>query len=78
MITGHFCDKLMWLKEDRECNGRLYYGQMTATDFEKLGVKKLMARLSRYSVIVLDDASYHYVQSDKPSSSYAVKADMIS
>jgi hypothetical protein len=56
-----------------------YHGQMNATNFEKWGVKKLMVNLAPHLVIVLDNASYHCLQTDKPlSSSYAVNADMIS
>jgi hypothetical protein len=55
-----------------------YHGQMNAADFEKWVVKKLIPHLPSLSVIVLDNAPYHYLQIDRPLSAYAIKADMIS
>jgi hypothetical protein len=68
---------MMWLNRAGSAMGN-YDGQMTATDFEKLIVKKSMVNLPPHSVIVPDRTPYHCFQTDKSSSSYAVMADMIS
>jgi hypothetical protein len=54
------------------------HGQINSTIFEKLMEEKLIPNVSKKSVVVFDNAPYHSIQVDKPSSKYAVKADMIS
>ncbi|XP_068081808.1 uncharacterized protein [Anabrus simplex] len=53
-----------------------YHGQMNAENFEKWIREKLLPNLPKNSVIVLDNASYHCVQQNKPPTKYAVKKEM--
>jgi hypothetical protein len=55
-----------------------YHGQLTAANFNKWAVEKLIPNLPAQSVIVLDNAPYHCLHIDKPPSAYAIRADMIS
>ena len=54
-----------------------YHGQMNATNFEKLGAKKLTSNFPPQPVIVLDNSPYHCVQVDRPLSTCVIKTGMI-
>ena len=53
------------------------HGQMNATNFKKLGVKKLTSNFPFQPVIVLDNSPYHCLQVDRPLSTCTVKTGMI-
>jgi len=54
-----------------------YHGQMNATNFEKLGAKKLTSNLPPQPVIVLDNSPCHCLQVDRPLSTCIVQTGMI-
>jgi hypothetical protein len=51
---------------------------MDAANFGKSVVKKLIPHLPLQSVTVLENISYHHLQTDKPPSIHAIEAAMIS
>jgi hypothetical protein len=51
---------------------------MDGVNFEKSVVKKLVPHLPLQSVTVLDNVSSNHLQTDKPPSTHAIKAVMIS
>ena len=50
---------------------------MNATNFEKLGAKKITFNFPPQPVIVLDDSPYHCLQVDRQLSTCIVKTSMI-
>ena len=53
-----------------------YHGQMDGSNFEKLYNKKLLPNLPSNSIIVMDNASYHSVQTDRAPTTATRKADI--
>ena len=53
-----------------------YHGQMDGGNFEKWDKKKLLPNLPPNSIIVMDNASYHSVQSDRAPTTSTQKADI--
>ncbi|XP_076280280.1 uncharacterized protein LOC143209032 [Lasioglossum baleicum] len=54
-----------------------YHGQMNSTNFEKWIREKLIPNLPADSVVVMDNASYHTVQTHKTPNKYCKKSTMI-
>lgn len=54
-----------------------YHGQMNAINFEKWMKEKLLPNIPQNTVVVMDNAPYHSVQTNKAPSKYAKKAEMI-
>ena len=53
-----------------------YHGQMDGTNFEKWYTKKLLPNVQPNSIIVMDNASYHSVQTDRAPTTATRKADI--
>ena len=53
-----------------------YHGQMDGGNFEKWYKEKLLPNLPPNSIIVMDNASYHSVQSDRAPTTATRKADI--
>ena len=53
-----------------------YHGQMDGSNFEKWYNKKLLPNLPSNSIIVMDNASHHSVQTDRAPKTATRKADI--
>ncbi|KAJ8912977.1 hypothetical protein NQ315_000033 [Exocentrus adspersus] len=54
-----------------------YHGQMNQENFTKWLTEKLLPNIPEHSVIVMDNAPYHFVQEDKVPTKSALETDII-
>lgn len=73
--TGFVKDSVLVFKAGQSTGD--YHGQMDGRNFEMWIRQKLIPNLEPGTVIVLDNASYHSVQENKPPTKYSLKSDMV-